>query len=51
MGKVEHGFQAVDYVLNLFREDPTEARRHYFKFVGKGVPEERRNDLTGSGLG
>jgi len=50
MGKVEYGFQDVDYVLNLFAGEPTEARRLYREFVRKGIPEGRRHDLTGGGL-
>ena len=49
MGKVEYGFQDVDYVLNLFAGEPTEARRLYREFVRKGIPEGRRHDLTGGG--
>jgi hypothetical protein len=50
MGKVERGFQDVDYVLNLFGEEPAEARRLYLEFARKGILLGRRDDLTGGGL-
>jgi len=50
MGKGARGFQDVDYVLNLFGGKIREARRRYLEFVGKGIPEGRRHDLTGGGL-
>jgi REP element-mobilizing transposase RayT len=50
MGKVEYGFQDVDYILNLFDEKVPEARRFYLEFVKKGVAAGRRPDLTGGGL-
>lgn len=50
MGKTEHGFQDVDYILNLFGGKIPEARRLYLEFVMKGVAAGRRPDLTGGGL-
>lgn len=50
MGKVEQGFQDVDYVLNILGGEHREARRRYLEFVGKGIAEGRRHDLTGGGL-
>jgi len=50
MGKTEHGFQDVDYILNLFGGKIAEARRLYLEFVKKGVAAGRRPDLTGGGL-
>ena len=50
MGKTEHGFQDVDYILNLFGGKIPQARRLYLEFVKKGVAAGRRPDLTGGGL-
>jgi REP element-mobilizing transposase RayT len=50
MGKTEHGFQDVAYILNLFGGKISEARRGYLEFVKKGVAAGRRLDLTGGGL-
>jgi hypothetical protein len=50
VGKTEHGFQDVDYILNLFGGKIAEARRLYLEFVKKGVAAGRRPDLTGGGL-
>jgi putative transposase len=50
MGKKEHAFQDVDYILNLFGDKIPEARRRYLKFVQKGVATGRRPDLTGGGI-
>jgi len=46
MVKTEHGFQDVDYILNLFGGKIPEARRLYMDFVKKGVAPGRRTDLT-----
>ena len=50
VGKTEHGFQDVDYILNLFGGKILEARRLYLEFVKKGISLGRRPDLTGGGL-
>ena len=50
MGKAKHGFQDVDYILNLFSGKIPEARRLYLEFVEKGVAAGRRPDLTGGWL-
>jgi putative transposase len=50
MGKTEHSFQDVDYILNLFGGKMPEARRLYLEFVKKGVAVGRRSDLIGGGL-
>ena len=50
MGKTDHGFQDVDYILNLFGGKIPKARRSYLEFVKKGVAAGRRPDLTGGGL-
>jgi hypothetical protein len=50
MGKTKHGFQDVDYILNLFGGKIPQARRFYLEFVKKGVAAGHRPDLTGGGL-
>jgi hypothetical protein len=50
MGNLIHGFQNIDYVLNLFGGKIVQARRHYLEFVKKGISQGRRPDLTGGGL-
>jgi hypothetical protein len=50
MGKAEHDFQDVHYILKLFGSRISPARKHYRNFVEKGVSEGRRTDLTGGGL-
>jgi hypothetical protein len=50
MGKAEHDFQDVDYILNLFGGNIPEARRLYLEFVKKGVTAGRRPELTGGGV-
>ena len=50
MGKTEHGFQDVDYILILFGGKIAESRRRYLQFVQKGAAAGRRPDLTGGGL-
>ena len=50
IGKTEHGFQDVDYILNRFGGKIAQARRLYLEFVKKGVAAGRRPDLTGGGL-
>jgi putative transposase len=50
MGKTLHDWQNTDYVLNLFGNKISSARRNYRSFVFKGISEGRRLDLTGGGL-
>jgi REP element-mobilizing transposase RayT len=50
MGKQERGFQDVDYVLRLFGDKVTEARRNYREYVGKRIKIGRRPELVGGGL-
>jgi hypothetical protein len=50
MGKVENVWQDVDGVLSLFAEGVGKARRHYRKFIEKGIGQGRRDDLIGGGL-
>jgi REP element-mobilizing transposase RayT len=50
MGKRKNDWQDTNYVLKLFGKKVFAARRHYRKFVEKGVTLGRRPDLTGGGL-
>jgi REP element-mobilizing transposase RayT len=50
MGKTEHEWQDIDYVLGLFGKSYGAARRAYSAFVAKGVLMGRRPDLVGGGL-
>jgi REP element-mobilizing transposase RayT len=50
MGKADHEFQEVDYILNLFSRKIPEARRRYLEFVKKGLADGHRPDLIGGGL-
>jgi putative transposase len=50
MGKTEHDFQDVNYILNLFGGNIPEARRLYLEFVNTGVAARRRPELTGGGV-
>lgn len=50
MGTVKSDFQDVDKVLGLFDDRRQRARRQYAQFVGKGVFEGRKPELTGGGL-
>jgi REP element-mobilizing transposase RayT len=49
-GKVEREWQETATVLGLFGEKRRSARGAYEAFVGKGIGEGRRPDLTGGGL-
>ena len=49
MGKVKYAFQDVGYILKLFGNKISQARKHYQKFVKMGVSAGRRPDLTGGG--
>ena len=50
MAKVSHDWQNTDKVLKLFGEKSGTARRSYRKFLGKGIEQGKRTDLTGGGL-
>lgn len=50
MGKVQNDWQDIDWVLRLFDERISSARRRYQEFVRKGIAMGRRDDLTGGGL-
>jgi REP element-mobilizing transposase RayT len=50
MGKQKRDFQDVDYVLRLFGDKLTEARRHYREYVRKRIKIGCRPELVGGGL-
>ena len=52
LGKVKRDWQQVDYVLSLFDQRRSEARKAYRQFVEKGIGHGhgRRPGLTGGGL-
>jgi REP element-mobilizing transposase RayT len=50
MGKTACDWQNIEYVLKLFDNKISSARRNYRVFVSKGIAEGRRSDLTGGGL-
>jgi len=50
MGKTACDWQNIEYVLKLFGNKISSARRNYRMFVSKGIAEGRRSDLTGGGL-
>ena len=50
MGKRIRDFQDVDYVLRLFGDKVTKARRNYREYVQKKIELGRRPELVGGGL-
>lgn len=50
MNKTEQSWQNIDYVLGLFSDKKGLARKRYRVFVGKGIDQGKRSDLTGGGL-
>jgi len=50
MGKVKRAFQNTDYVLQLFGQKVSAARRNYRTYVEKGIAQGRRPELVGGGL-
>ncbi len=50
MGKVKKKWQDDAYVLELFNNKKSTARRRYKIFVQKGIQEGKRSELTGGGL-
>jgi putative transposase len=50
MGKKGSEWQDTQYVLKLFDNRSSRARKRYHEFVEKGVSMGRREDLTGGGL-
>jgi len=50
LGKVRNDWQQIDYVLALFGERKTDARKAYRQFIEKGISQGRRPELVGGGL-
>jgi len=50
MGKIVCDWQNIEYILKLFGNKISNARRNYRVFVSKGIAEGRRSDLSGGGL-
>ena len=50
VGNITTEWQRIDYVLGLFGKRKTEARKHYRRFVVKGVEQGQRSEFTGGGL-
>ncbi len=50
MGRTVCDWLNIEYVLKLFGNKISSARRTYRAFVSKGIAEGRRPDLTGGGL-
>ena len=50
MGKCNNDWQNTEYILSLFGQKVSEARRLYNKFVEEGVSDGKRPELVGGGL-
>ena len=50
MGKIQREFQDTNYVLRLFGEKVSAARKAYRAYVDKGIGQGRRPELVGGGL-
>ena len=50
MGKIKRDFQDTDYILRLFGEKVSAARKAYRVYVKKGIAQGRRPELVGGGL-
>ena len=50
LGKKKNDWQETAYVLNLFGDQKTEARRRYKAYASEGIEMGKRPDLTGGGL-
>ena len=50
LGKAKYPWQDIEWVLRHFDKRKAAARRSYRGFVQKGIPEGRREELTGGGL-
>jgi len=49
-GRVTAEWQNTKYILGLFGDKESVARRRYLEFVKKGIAAGKRQDLTGGGL-
>jgi putative transposase len=50
LSRRKHGWQDIEYVLGLFDEESTVARRRYRDFVRRGIGQGKRPELIGGGL-
>ncbi len=50
MGKIKYDWQDDAYVLTLFDNKRSTARRRYKQFIQKGIGQGKRKDLIGGGL-
>jgi len=50
MGKCKNDWQDTEYVLQLFGNTTSDARRNYRSYVVEGISQGKRNDLMGGGL-
>ena len=50
MDKKKHNWQDTDYILKLFNNKYSIARRRYREYVKKGIAQGKRPDLVGGGL-
>ena len=50
MGKCNNDWQNTEYILSLFGQKVSAARRLYSKFVEEGVSDGKRPELVGGGL-
>ena len=50
MGRIKSRWQDTGYILRLFGDEISKARRHYNQFVSEGVSDGQRPELTGGGL-
>jgi putative transposase len=50
MGKVKQDWQNFPFVLSLFHEKQSVAKRAYYSFVEKGIALGKRPDLVGGGI-
>jgi len=50
MGRKNREWQDIEYVLGFFGKRPSEARKRYRSYVGKGISIGKRPELMGGGL-
>jgi hypothetical protein len=50
MGKINRGWEGIDYVLSCFGKGANSAKEAYARFVEGGIRQGRREELIGGGL-
>jgi putative transposase len=50
IGKMKNSWQEKDFVLNQFSPDARKAVQIYYRFLGEGKEQGKREDLSGGGL-